>query len=77
MDTDRHYAILSILNGYVRSPSLRHLRDPHSLKKTNVEGLPCAVITPRSFGPSWAIRNTPSDAGSMISFAAAPWNDRD
>ncbi len=31
MDADRQYAVASILFDYVKSPSLRHLRDPHSI----------------------------------------------
>jgi hypothetical protein len=31
MDADRHYAVASILFEYVKSPSLPHLRDPHSV----------------------------------------------
>ncbi len=33
MDTDRQYAVASKLFEYVKSPSLRHLRDPHSIQK--------------------------------------------
>jgi hypothetical protein len=33
MSHDRIYAIISALAEYVRSPSLRHLRDPHNLQK--------------------------------------------
>jgi hypothetical protein len=33
MDTDRHYAVATLLFGYMKSPSLRHLRDPHSVHK--------------------------------------------
>jgi len=33
MTADRHSAVASLLFDYVRSPSLRHLRDPHSLHK--------------------------------------------
>jgi len=32
-DDDRHHAVRALLFDYVRSPSLRHLRDPHSLGK--------------------------------------------
>jgi hypothetical protein len=31
-EDDRHYRICRLLSEYVRSPSLRHLRDPHSLQ---------------------------------------------
>jgi hypothetical protein len=37
MDGERQYAVVSILTDYVRSPSLRHLRDPHSLQKVAKE----------------------------------------
>jgi uncharacterized small protein (DUF1192 family) len=37
MHTDRHYAVYSILTNYVRSPSLRHLREPHSLQRVTQE----------------------------------------
>ena len=30
---DRQYRICRLLSEYVRSPSLRHLRDPHSLQR--------------------------------------------
>ncbi|MGY3134570.1 hypothetical protein ACVWZM_005252 [Bradyrhizobium sp. USDA 4501] len=33
MDADRQYAIASLLFDYVKSPSLRHLREPHSVHK--------------------------------------------
>lgn len=33
MDNDRFYAVISKLADYVKSPSLRHIRDPHSLQK--------------------------------------------
>lgn len=33
MSNDRIYAAISALTEYVRSPSLRHLRDPHNLQK--------------------------------------------
>ncbi|MCU1249250.1 MAG: hypothetical protein JWQ49_2279 [Edaphobacter sp.] len=33
MDADRQYAVASLLFDYVKSPSLRHLRDPHSIHK--------------------------------------------
>ena len=37
MSNDRIYAIISALAEYVRSPSLRHLRDPHNLQKVAKE----------------------------------------
>lgn len=33
MESDRLYAVTSKLDDYVKSPSLRHIRDPHSLQK--------------------------------------------
>ncbi|WP_245269317.1 hypothetical protein [Bradyrhizobium japonicum] len=33
MSSDRQYAVASLLFDYVKSPSLRHLRDPHSVHK--------------------------------------------
>lgn len=33
MDADRQYAVASLLFDYVKSPSLRHLRDPHSIHR--------------------------------------------
>jgi hypothetical protein len=33
MESDRLYAVISALSEYVRSPSLRHIRDPRSLQK--------------------------------------------
>ncbi|MCC8978665.1 hypothetical protein [Bradyrhizobium acaciae] len=33
MDSDRRYAVASLLFDYVKSPSLQHLRDPHSVHK--------------------------------------------
>jgi hypothetical protein len=33
MDSNRLYAVSSKLADYVRSPSLRHIRDPHNLQK--------------------------------------------
>jgi hypothetical protein len=33
VDNDRFYAVTSKLVDYVKSPSLRHIRDPHSLQK--------------------------------------------
>lgn len=33
MDNDRFYAVISKLPDYVKSPSLRHIRDAHSLQK--------------------------------------------
>lgn len=35
MNADRQYAVASILFDYVKSPSLRHLRDPHSVQKVS------------------------------------------
>src|SRR4051812_31024061 len=32
-DDDRLYRVFRLLSDYVRSPSLRHLRDPHSLQR--------------------------------------------
>lgn len=37
MQSDRHYAVLSKLADYVRSPSLRHIRDPRNLQKLTEE----------------------------------------
>jgi hypothetical protein len=37
MSNDRIYAVISALAEYVRSPSLRHLRDPHNLQKVAKE----------------------------------------
>ena len=37
MNADRHYAVASILFDYVKSPSLRHLREPHSVHKVSRE----------------------------------------
>jgi hypothetical protein len=33
MNADRQYAVASLLFDYVESPSLRHLRDPHSVHR--------------------------------------------
>jgi hypothetical protein len=33
MNADRQYAVASLLFDYMKSPSLRHLRDPHSVHK--------------------------------------------
>src|SRR5690349_11082149 len=33
MESDRQYAVASLVFDYVKSPSLRHLRDPHSVQK--------------------------------------------
>lgn len=33
MDADRQYAVASLLFDYVKSPSLRHVREPHSVHK--------------------------------------------
>ena len=33
MENDRIYAVASRLADYIKSPSLRHIRDPHSLHK--------------------------------------------
>jgi hypothetical protein len=33
MDAERQYAVRSLLFDYVKSPSLRHLRDPHNIQK--------------------------------------------
>jgi len=32
MGNDRLYAVTSKLADYIKSPSLRHIRDPHSLQ---------------------------------------------
>src|ERR1700688_2445505 len=37
MIADRHYAVASILFDYVKSPSLRHLREPHSVHRVSRE----------------------------------------
>ena len=37
MESDRIYALTSILFEYVKSPSLRHIRDPHSIQKLATE----------------------------------------
>ena len=37
MNADRHYAVASILFDYVKSLSLRHLRDPQSVHKVSRE----------------------------------------
>ena len=33
MNADRQYAVASLIFDYVKSPSLRHLRDPHSVQR--------------------------------------------
>jgi hypothetical protein len=33
MNPDRQYAVASLLFDYVKSPALRHLRDPHSIHR--------------------------------------------
>ena len=33
MENDRIYAVAPKLFDYVKSPSLRHIRDPHSIQK--------------------------------------------
>jgi hypothetical protein len=33
MENDRIYAVTSKLDDYIKSPSLRHIRDPRSLQK--------------------------------------------
>lgn len=33
MDPDRQYAVASLLFDYVKSPSLRHLRDPRNIHR--------------------------------------------
>jgi hypothetical protein len=33
LDPDRRHAVASLLLDFVKSPSLRHLRDPHSIDK--------------------------------------------
>jgi hypothetical protein len=33
MDNDRFYAVISKIADYVKSPSLRHIRDPRNLQK--------------------------------------------
>jgi len=45
MDSNRLYAVSSKLADYVRSPSLRHIRDPHNIQRLAreiVESLDCA-----------------------------------
>ena len=37
MESDRIYALTSILFEYVKSPSLRHIRDPHNIQKLATE----------------------------------------
>jgi hypothetical protein len=33
MEADHHYVVASLFFDYVKSPSLRHLRDPRNIRK--------------------------------------------
>src|SRR6185437_8967656 len=65
MDSERQYAVVSILAQYVRSPSLRHLRDPHSLQKVAKE----IVNAVDRAGSVWAKWDGPRE---QIAKAASP-----
>ena len=55
MENDRIYALTSILFDYVKSPSLRHIRDPHSIQKLAYELL-AAVDRAGSIWSKWVGR---------------------
>ena len=42
MESDRIYKVVAELTAYVKSPSLRHMRDPHSIRKPAQEILQAA-----------------------------------
>ena len=65
MDNERYYAVVSMLAEYVRSPSLRHIRDPHSLQKVAKE----IVKAIDRAGSVWAKWDGPRE---QIARAAAP-----
>lgn len=50
---DRHYRICRLLSDYVRSPSLRHLRDPHSLQRLAGE-IVKEVASPHPIWTKWS-----------------------
>lgn len=51
-DDDRHHAVRALLFDYVRSPSLRHVRDPHSLGKL-AKDIMRAVDRESSYWKKW------------------------
>ncbi len=67
MDNDRIYALTSRLFDYVKSPSLRHIRDPHSIRKLARE-LMTAVDRAGSIWSKWEGRRE-----DLIEAAAPCW----
>ena len=50
MENDRINAVVRKISDYVRSPSLRHIRDPHSLHKLATD----ILLTVDRAGSIWA-----------------------
>jgi hypothetical protein len=67
MIADRHYAVASILFDYVKSPSLRHLRDPHSVHKVSRE------IVKALDGASSAWKKWETQREEVVQAAAPCW----
>lgn len=67
MDADRQYAVVSLLFDYLRSPSLRHLRDPHSVQKL-ARDIVAAVDRANSIWAKWK-----SDREQIAKAAAPCW----
>ena len=67
MDADRRYAVASLLFDYVKSPSLRYLRDPHSVHRL-ARDIVNAVDRASSVWKKWE-----SDREEVAKIAAPCW----
>ncbi|MHC2621528.1 hypothetical protein ACVIW2_003560 [Bradyrhizobium huanghuaihaiense] len=67
MNADRQYAVASLLFDYVKSPSLRHLRDPHSVHKL-ARDIVSALDRASSIWSKWE-----SEREEVAKAAAACW----
>lgn len=67
MDADRQYAVASLLFEYLKSPSLRHLRDPHSVQKL-ARDIVTAMDRANSIWTKWE-----SDREQIAKAAAPCW----
>lgn len=65
MDSDRQYAVASLLFEYMKSPSFRHLRDPHSVHKL-ARDIVSTVDRASSLWTKWEVQR------EEIAKAAAP-----
>lgn len=67
MDTDRQHTVASLLFDFVKSPSLRHLRDPHSIRRL-ARDIVNALDRASSVWKKWE-----ADREEIVKAAAACW----